>query len=832
MLITSADVFSAIVQFPRWFSINQVFEELHQEFWAFRMILRHSQGDGPPDVLESVEDPARLMHKDPKKELQALKSSAGGLVLAERLLTPWLHNRIRIYCYGTKACWTWYTEQVKHVKTPAEGLAYSIRMAKGGWQEELRRTFQEALEVERHLVELGLDWNAAAHEVAQQQSTVAVLVDFCCKLNANRAWSQMVHESPPHAYAGLLSREAVAKGAAMERLRRDLSALISLEQKVHTDPAAQQAFQDCRDLFSAPVRLLMAVCERDKFRVDSVTARRQLATILLVLPDTKCVEDCHQHLRDLQRKGRSLVSSKTSRARAVMNSGVLESRGVPHRLVLKSEYVAGVGGASAKLGALYNPRKVPLSRRWSTILGQRSWTSTTPESFRKALAAWHWTVEWLQLPAGTRPAFDTARFSAWLPPGEVLQRRTETRAYLGLGSAAWGSLLYTLTPGPTCPGGAATWLLQGAVEWCHATDLTLWTVLPSEACSPLKLQQLAPGTFPFKVFLRQTGAPVPVMRFVLARPISLSLRDLQRVAAWLALRSSGAVAQLAERIADALSQNDAPATRDAFLGEVAEAVKGKVPSTIALDPVTEAAFVELDPEDKKEFNIIAEKIAKANQKRKVSQWKQERAGKKKRRRKDSHDAVGTAGASEAAVPGVVASSGAASSSSAAPPVSIAPPVAVLYRGRHPHTFDWGRAPLLFHFTFRSGALAGWQVRCAYHAAEASKTGPGMLPCTREMRLLSDAVDDIRCLRSLKQWCIGADLAADRQEHMSVHNFPRGVPADLPEEAALDDALEKMLASLRGATQVVGCFPLHCLLVASALCIILRRGGGSDSGASS
>jgi hypothetical protein len=48
------------------------------------------------------------------------------------------------------------------------------------------------------------------------------------------------------------------------------------------------------------------------------------------MPDSKSVEDTHQHLRDLQRKGRSFSSSRICRHRACVASGTLEERSIQH----------------------------------------------------------------------------------------------------------------------------------------------------------------------------------------------------------------------------------------------------------------------------------------------------------------------------------------------------------------------------------------------------------------------------------------------------------------------------------------------------------------------
>lgn len=87
----------------------------------------------------------------------------------------------------------------------------------------------------------------------------------------------------------------------MSPLRR-LSALRSLKAVAHTVPAVYALLMCMSDVFCPSVRILFLAFERDRWRHNSRSGRRHLATMLLTLPDTKVVEDTHQHLRDLQRR--------------------------------------------------------------------------------------------------------------------------------------------------------------------------------------------------------------------------------------------------------------------------------------------------------------------------------------------------------------------------------------------------------------------------------------------------------------------------------------------------------------------------------------------------
>ena len=52
---------------------------------------------------------------------------------------------------------------------------------------------------------------------------------------------------------------------------------------------------DLEELLPASVRLLFLLFERDQWSATSGPGRAALETMLCGLPDTKCVEDTHQH---------------------------------------------------------------------------------------------------------------------------------------------------------------------------------------------------------------------------------------------------------------------------------------------------------------------------------------------------------------------------------------------------------------------------------------------------------------------------------------------------------------------------------------------------------
>ena len=87
------------------------------------------------DVDLDEDGPFDSACKDPKAQLQAILKGGGGIGLAFKLMKSDLNRCVKILYVAEKACWTWYTNEIKNTKSPLDGLAYSIRMA-DGWRSE------------------------------------------------------------------------------------------------------------------------------------------------------------------------------------------------------------------------------------------------------------------------------------------------------------------------------------------------------------------------------------------------------------------------------------------------------------------------------------------------------------------------------------------------------------------------------------------------------------------------------------------------------------------------------------------------------------------------
>ena len=151
----------------------------------------------------------------------------------------------------------------------------------------------------------------------------------------------------------------------MTEMKDDARILAALEADT-TSPSIDEWRKDVDELFATPVRILYACFVRDKFRVDSPDGLSHLRTLLHMLPDTTFVENLHQHCRDLARNGRRVVITRQARARACIDSGVIEQRLGPQSTlkVEKDEFVSGFSKRAPSLASKFNPKRHKMHKRF------------------------------------------------------------------------------------------------------------------------------------------------------------------------------------------------------------------------------------------------------------------------------------------------------------------------------------------------------------------------------------------------------------------------------------------------------------------------------------
>jgi hypothetical protein len=106
---------------------------------------------------------------------------------------------------------------------------------------------------------------------------------------------------PPFSYAGLLAPSVALKTQAAAAMKQDHQVLLYFDRLRWTSPRAKPIWTAMEPLFPPSVRLLFCSYERDGYNANSSDGRAHLRTMCEHIPDSKCVEDLHEKIRDLRR---------------------------------------------------------------------------------------------------------------------------------------------------------------------------------------------------------------------------------------------------------------------------------------------------------------------------------------------------------------------------------------------------------------------------------------------------------------------------------------------------------------------------------------------------
>ena len=242
-----------------------------------------------------------------------------------------------------------------------------------------------------------------------------------------RSWSMEMYKFAPFCYSGILLSRDSDKNSSMATLQQDFDIRLKLERVAHLVPAVKELLEDVADLFPPVILVLLETFARDKFSPRSMDGRRVLSTLIMYVPDNKAVEEFHGKIRAASENGVNQVITRIARSRACVDGGVIEKRGIRHNRVTKDEFTAAWSRRrTVNMQWRFNVHRHKLHPRWTNIMLKRSWTSTTPESFRVCLAGWSWARVYFATPEQLRPPFKSARQSVLLLHGAFVEGPNNT----------------------------------------------------------------------------------------------------------------------------------------------------------------------------------------------------------------------------------------------------------------------------------------------------------------------------------------------------------------------------------------------------------------------
>ena len=635
----------ALPKLGRWFSWNGVAEEQLQELSVLRMLLDWSSGSeadeeaGEPQTLAAAGE-----HNDPRAELRALQSAAGGFKLAHLLLTDELRLNARVLFAATQGLWTWYANQVQTIQTPLDALEYNIAMATS-WTSHVQ-VIIGVLSDPRKLAFMNFTnaLEAGARDVEVETQRAQELVELVWHLACSRSWSLSKHSCPPYSYALACSSTTEVSTRATTLMSADWRNLLRLEQLATRSPLAHQLLNDMYWTRSQPIRLLYILFERDQWQAQSRAGQRWLRGLLQHLPDNKLVEDIHSTIRKDSRANINTKLNHVHIQELVLASKTLERRSIQHKAVTGERFNA-VFASTRRRSHLcrFKAQKHKLPQKWTAVMDKRTWPSPTPESALRSSAGWHWLSTYINMRELDLPVqVNAAWLSSFVRSHVVIQEVTTGAMYASLGNARWAVLACPLEPVPVCGQTFLLWPLDSKVVWLHVTDLSAWQVVPTAAISPLEAhtRQFLRNA----ISLQVTGGTIGLLQSYFLSKTSLTFKELLQLAFHLRLDQCHSkmsrtvlLQHIAQHVAADLPADKQSSYVDAVLALDQNPKQDELTEPLD-DPLCEEAFNELPQEDQQELRDLKTSWNKRKDKEKLAGWRAARsagAGSQPRRRRCS-----------------------------------------------------------------------------------------------------------------------------------------------------------------------------------------------------
>ena len=294
---------------------------------------------------------------------------------------------------------------------------------------------------------------------------------------------------------------------------------------------------------------------------------------------------------------------------------VLESRKIPHASrVTRPHFIRHFRSKRASAGVeRHYAAKHRMPPSWSHIMGNRTWAARTEQACRRSIAAWQWFLEGYpqaKTLAATQgrpaPGLEDSLLSGLLGTHRVVKNTRTGVVSASLGHATYAVLLYPIQVLHEDPAGLKTMRLQGrpaALRFDYVVDAADWEILPHR---PMRGAEHG-------MVLEQTAPAEPLVQSALREKPLPSFRTLQRLAQHLGVLPGhqSSTREVLRCIAEKVEPGN-----EVFLQDIlqnAEQGSTNPHSSLLQDPLFEAAYDELPPEDQEEFP----ELKKAKVKRRV-----------------------------------------------------------------------------------------------------------------------------------------------------------------------------------------------------------------------
>ena len=161
---------------------------------------------------------------------------------------------------------------------------------------------------------------------------------------------------------------------------------LRLERAALSLDAPASLRRDIIFLDAPAVRIVLEFYARDRYNPASKAGRKALNALLWTLPDNKIVEDIHQPLRLNARANSSRRLSFPNMQHTIMESGVLEKRGIPNPCKVNRVVWGQKLSRNKHRGHMHK-----LAAPWSRMMKPyKTWHTLSEETLQRASAALMW----------------------------------------------------------------------------------------------------------------------------------------------------------------------------------------------------------------------------------------------------------------------------------------------------------------------------------------------------------------------------------------------------------------------------------------------------------
>ena len=352
----------------RWFSWHDATSVHLPEYWSTRMILEWYCGGTNPDAT--------------CEKFNKMREDLGGLELAFKCLSNETFEDAHVMNICSGPCRGWYSWHMKHVKTPADNLKYQLHLSRSiTWQSEWHLR-----ELAQFLSPIGWsNFEKLMDRVLDQTRVAEKIFSFVTQLLGRRCASLSKDSSPPHCYVGLLGDDLASARAAGDLMISDLTSLLHLE----SSPIDQG------QNLAADLRLTLDACSRLASMLLwnglHEKSKALLKVLLSTIPDSKCIEDCHQVVRVARRNRRSEKVTLPVVQYLIQTSKVLSQRGLPHGAqVTYDAFPERFRGQKPLPKTEYLASKHKLDKVFGNIMGKRDWVALSEPNLAASAAGWEW----------------------------------------------------------------------------------------------------------------------------------------------------------------------------------------------------------------------------------------------------------------------------------------------------------------------------------------------------------------------------------------------------------------------------------------------------------